>query len=52
MDESKRKQLEAKLYQLLAENDQSKNKSFPVKSISSGARVIRRRKGKADLQVA
>jgi len=36
MDASKRKQLEAKLYQLLAENDQSKNENFPVKSISSG----------------
>jgi len=52
MDASKRKQLEAKLYQLLAENDQSKNENSSVRSISTGARVIRRRKGKPDLQVS
>jgi hypothetical protein len=53
MEEAKRKEIEAKLHKLFAEADQSKNqKSASPKNTPSGARVIRRRKGKPDLKVA
>lgn len=51
MDENKRKQIEAKLLQLFTQTDanqriESSKKTTPV------VKVIRRRKGKPDLQVA
>jgi len=52
MEESKRKEIEAKLFQLFAQNDQDKNKSQPTKNISSDVKVIRRRKGKPDLHIS
>lgn len=61
MEEEKRKQIEAKLYQLLAQLDENKlsdrvNQAeeigLSVKRASCGARVIRRRKGQPDLQIA
>jgi hypothetical protein len=52
MEESKRKEIEAKLFQLFAQNDQDKNKNQPTKNISSDVKVIRRRKGKPDLHIS
>ena len=52
MEESKRKEIEARLIQLLAENDQQKNENQPKKSIPSGVKAIRRRKGKPDLHIS
>ncbi|MFH0729589.1 MAG: hypothetical protein V2B19_25020 [Pseudomonadota bacterium] len=53
MEESKRKEIEAKLQQLFAQNDQMniRNSKIPAKSTVSGARIIRRRKGKPDLLI-
>jgi hypothetical protein len=53
MEEAKRKEIEAKLQQLFAQNDQmnAKNRTLPVKSTFNGARVIRRRKGKPDMLI-
>ena len=51
MEEKKRKEIEARLIQLLAENDQQKNENQPKKSIPSGVKAIRRRKGKPDLHI-
>lgn len=50
MEEAKRKEIEAKLQQLFAQNDQmnARNSALPPKNTLSGARVIRRRKGKPD----
>lgn len=61
MEEEKRKQIEAKLFQLLAQLDEGKMSDRikqteeigpSVRRASSGARVIRRRKGQPDLQIA
>jgi len=52
MEENKRKEIEAKLFQLFAQNDQDKNKNQPTKNISSDVKVIRRRKGKPDLHIS
>jgi hypothetical protein len=52
MEESKRKEIEAKLFQLFAQNDQDKNKNQPTKIVSSDVKVIRRRKGKPDLHIS
>ena len=52
MEESKLKKIEAKLYQLFAQNDQDKNKKQLTKNISSDVKVIRRRKGKPDLHIS
>ncbi|MDX9788328.1 MAG: hypothetical protein RBT11_16230 [Desulfobacterales bacterium] len=52
MDQNKIKELEAKLHQLFAQDSQTKDKTSPAKSTVSGARVIRRRKGKPDLHIA
>ena len=52
MEESKRKKIEARLFQLFAQNDQNKNENQPTKKISSDVKVIRRRKGKADLHIS
>jgi hypothetical protein len=52
MDQEKIKEIEAKLHQLLSQDDQNRDKKPTVKSIISGVRVIRRRKGKPDLHIA
>ena len=52
MEESKRKKIEARLFQLFAQNDQNKKKNQPTKNIPSDVKVIRRRKGKPDLHIS
>lgn len=52
MDENKRKQIEAKLIQLFTQTDREQNPGSPARVSSSVVKVIRRRKGKPDLQVA
>jgi hypothetical protein len=53
MEEAKRKEIEAKLQQLFAQIDQknANNNVLPSKNTLSGARVIRRRKGKPDMLI-
>ena len=51
MDENKRKQIEAKLLQLFTQKDVRKQNDSPEKK-TPVVKVIRRRKGKPDLQVA
>ena len=53
MEAAKRKEIEDRLYQLIAEAaDQTKKEESPVKHASFGASVIRRRKGEPDLHIA
>jgi hypothetical protein len=53
MDESKRKEIEAKLQQLFAESDRENLRSERIiHSTGRTVRVIRRRKGRPDLQLA
>lgn len=52
MDENKRKKIEARLLQLFTQTDQSQDSHSPSKSTPTVVKVIRRRKGKPDLQVA
>jgi hypothetical protein len=52
MDENKRKKIEAKLFQLFTQTDPSPNTGPHAKSTPTVVKVIRRRKGKPDLQVA
>ncbi|MDD2389408.1 MAG: hypothetical protein PHP23_06720 [Desulfobacterales bacterium] len=52
MEEAKRKQIEAKLYQMIVQADQAKNEKSPVNRKSFGVTVIRRRKGNPDLHIA
>ena len=52
MEENKRKIIEARLFQLFAQNDQDKNENQLTKNISSDVKVIRRRKGKPDLHIS
>jgi len=51
MEEKKRKEIEARLAQLFAQNEENKNENQADKSIPSGVKVIRRRKGKPDLHI-
>ena len=51
MEETKRKEIEAKLYQLIAKNNLAGNEKAPVKRKTQGAKIIRRRKGKPDVRV-
>ena len=51
MEVAKRKEIENRLYQLLLQTDQTKNKKLPAKPSPSSIRVIRRRKGKPDLYI-
>lgn len=51
MEEAKRKEIEAKLYQLMAQNDFAGEDKAPDKSETQGAKIIRRRKGKPDVRV-
>ncbi|MFO7714282.1 hypothetical protein [Desulfosarcina sp.] len=52
MDENKRKQIEAKLFQLFTQTDANQNTGSHAKTAPTVVKVIRRRKGKPDLQVA
>jgi hypothetical protein len=52
MDENKRKKIEAKLLQLFTQTDQHPDSHSQSKSPHTVVKVIRRRKGKPDLQVA
>ncbi|HSO20342.1 MAG TPA: hypothetical protein VLT88_12840 [Desulfosarcina sp.] len=52
MDENKRKQIEAKLVQLFTQTDRDQNPGAPTRTSPQVIKVIRRRKGKPDLQVA
>ena len=52
MNENKRKQIEAKLLQLFNQTDNKQNSGTPTQTRPAVVKVIRRRKGKPDLQVA
>ena len=52
MDEKKRKKIDEQLRQLIALTIQSKNEVHPAKSRLGNVRVIRRRKGQPDMQIA
>jgi hypothetical protein len=53
MEESKLKEIEAKLQELFAQNDREKSDPPRIKNTSRrGVRVIRRRKGQPDHQLA
>ena len=52
MDENKRKKIEARLLQLFTQTDQNQDSHSHSKSTPTVVKVIRRRKGKPDLQVA
>ena len=52
MEENKRKLIEARLFKLFAQNNQDKNENQLTKNISSGVKVIRRRKGKPDRHIS
>jgi hypothetical protein len=52
MDENKRKKIEAKLLQLFTQTDHKDNSGTYAKTTPTVVTVIRRRKGKPDLQVA
>ncbi len=52
MDENKRKKIEAKLFQLFTQTDPKQNAGARNTTTPTVVKVIRRRKGKPDLQVA
>ena len=52
MDENKRKKIEAKLFQLFTQTDPNTKAGSHTKTTPTIIKVIRRRKGKPDLQVA
>lgn len=52
MEEAKLKRIEAKLFQLLAQLDQSGNQKASAPKTAGGVRVIRRRKGKPDVHIS
>ena len=52
MNENKRKQIEAKLLQLFNQTDDKSKTGSPATTRPTIVKVIRRRKGKPDLQVA
>lgn len=51
MDENKRKEIEAKLNQLFSKKNTERYSTFSDKRSATVVKVIRRRKGKPDLQV-
>ncbi len=51
MEVAKKKEIEERLYQLLAQADQTKDEKPPAKGLSAGVRIIRRRKGKPDRHI-
>ena len=52
MEKAKLKQIEAKLFQLLAQFDQSNNQKASAPKTAGGVRVIRRRKGNPDVHIS
>jgi len=52
MDEAKKKQLEAKLRQMFLNASQPQEEDRPTPRKSRNIRVIRRRKGEPDMQIA
>jgi hypothetical protein len=52
MDENKKKQIEAKLLQLFTQTDNKRDAGASPRKSPHVVKVIRRRKGKPDLQVA
>ena len=52
MDENKRKQIEAKLFQLFTQTDRDQGSGSPARPTPHVVKVIRRRKGKPDRRVA
>ena len=52
MNENKRKKIEARLLQLFSQTDGQRNVDSPAPKRPTVVKVIRRRKGKPDLQVA
>ena len=52
MEESKRREIEKKLRELLMAQDQISNENQQVDSRLIGARVIRRRKGLPDMRIS
>jgi hypothetical protein len=51
MEEAKRKEIEARLYELISKTRLNDAEEKPEKRETRGARVIRRRKGKPDVRV-
>ena len=52
MNENKRKKIEANLFQLFTQTDPNPDTGSHTKTTPTVVKVIRRRKGKPDLQVA
>ena len=52
MEESKRREIEKKLRQLLMAEDSTPNENQQADSRLIGARVIRRRKGSPDMRIS
>jgi hypothetical protein len=52
MEENKRKEIEAKLFKLIAETNQKEEPQPAARKKSAGIKVIRRRKGTADTHIA
>jgi hypothetical protein len=52
MNENKRKKIEAKLFQLFTRTDPNSDTASHTKTTPTVVKVIRRRKGKPDFQVA
>lgn len=52
MNENKRKQIEAKLVQLVTQIERDPQAGPPARTMPPIVKVIRRRKGRSDLQVA
>lgn len=52
MEETKLKQIEAKLFRLLAQFSQESKQTPPAQKTAGGVRVIRRRKGKPDVHIS
>jgi hypothetical protein len=52
MDEKKRKEIEARLLQLFTKSEKGPHSDASAKTSATVVKVIRRRKGKSDLQIA
>jgi len=52
MKKEKRKEIEAKLFKLIAETTKRREVPFSAQKMSPGVKVIRRRKGNPDTHIA
>ena len=52
MEENKRKEIEAKLFKMMAETNKREDAGFAATKVASGVKVIRRRKGNPDTHIA